>query len=62
MPTSITLMVGNMQKEILELVNDFTQWRGNSFTLATLVAELVKERAANAISEYPEAADIVRGL
>lgn len=51
-----------MQKEILEIVNDFSQWRGNSFTLAVLVSEFVKERAAQAIEEYPEAAEIVRGL
>lgn len=52
-----------MQREILELVNDFSQWRGNSFTLATLVAELVKRKAAESVeTEHPEAAEIIRGI
>jgi hypothetical protein len=33
----------NMDKRILEIVNDFAAWRGNSFTLATLVAEKQRE-------------------
>lgn len=32
-----------MDKRILDLVDDFAQWRGNSFTLAALVAELQKQ-------------------
>jgi len=32
-----------MDKRILDLVNDFAQWRGNSFTLAALVAEMQKQ-------------------
>ncbi len=36
-------MVANMDKRILEIVNDFAAWRGNSFTLATLVAEKQRE-------------------
>ena len=32
-----------MDKRILDLVNDFVQWRGNPFTLAALVAELQKQ-------------------
>ena len=52
-----------MQRDILELVNDFSQWRGNSFTLATLVAEMVKEKAVKSIEDtHPEAAEIVRGV
>ncbi len=32
-----------MDKRILDLVNDFAQWRGNPFTLAALVADLQKQ-------------------
>ena len=32
-----------MDKRILDLVNDFAQWRGNAFTLAALVADLQRE-------------------
>jgi hypothetical protein len=29
-----------MNKNILDLVNDFNQWRGNPFTLANLIIDL----------------------
>jgi len=32
-----------MDKRILEIVNDFTQWRGNTFTLASLISEKQRE-------------------
>lgn len=32
-----------MDKRILEIVNDFASWRGNSFTLATLISEKQRE-------------------
>jgi hypothetical protein len=32
-----------MDKRILDLVNDFSQWKGNSYTLANLIVELQKE-------------------
>ncbi len=32
-----------MDKRILDLVNDFAQWRGNPFTLAALEADLQKQ-------------------
>ena len=52
-----------MQKDILALVNDFSLWRGNSFTLATLVAEMVKDKAATVIEQdFPEASQIVRNI
>ena len=38
-----------MDKRILDLVNDFPQWRGNPFTLATLVSELQQEIDAEAL-------------
>lgn len=50
-----------MDKEILELVNDFAQWRGNPFTLAQLIAEKQKEltRAKLIEENMPEAAEKV---
>lgn len=32
-----------MDKQILDLVNDFAQWKGNPFTLAALVADKQKQ-------------------
>lgn len=52
-----------MNKEILAIVDDFSQWRGNTYTLAVQVAEFVKERAASTIEEQnQELAEIIRGL
>lgn len=50
-----------MDKAILDLVNDFAQWRGNPFTLAQLVAEKQKEltREKLVAEEMPEAAERV---
>jgi hypothetical protein len=38
-------------KKIMEIVDDYQSWRGNSFTLATLVAEAAKANAANVAVE-----------
>lgn len=50
-----------MDKQILELVNDFAQWRGNSFTLANLVVEAQKELDRKKLIDagLPEAAEIL---
>jgi hypothetical protein len=50
-----------MDKRILDLVNDFSQWKGNSFTLANLIMELQKEidREKLIASGFPEAAEIL---
>jgi hypothetical protein len=50
-----------MDKRILELVNDFAQWRGNSFTLANLIVELQKEidREKLTAAGFPEAAEVI---
>lgn len=32
-----------MDKTILDIVNDFAQWKGNAFTLAALVAAAQRE-------------------
>ena len=50
-----------MDRRILNLVNDFSLWKGNPYTLAVLLAEkqkeLVKERLIEA--GYVEAAEVV---
>lgn len=53
-----------MDKQILEIVNDFNQWRGNSFTLAKLIAELVRESASEKAAELgnEEIAQAIRDL
>jgi len=47
-----------MDKRIIELVNDFAQWRGNPFTLAALVADIQRqiceEEAAHVEEPPPE--------
>lgn len=50
-----------MDRRILELVEDFAQWKGNSFTLAALVAEKQKEidREKIEAAGYPEAAEAI---
>ena len=32
-----------MERALLDIVNDLTQWKGNAYTLAALVAEKQKE-------------------
>ncbi len=32
-----------MDKTILDLINDFSQWKGNSFTLAALIVQRQQE-------------------
>ena len=32
-----------MDKSILDIINDFSQWKGNTFTLAALIVERQKE-------------------
>lgn len=50
-----------MGKEILDLINDFTQWRGNTFTLAALIVEKQKEIDRQRLVEmgFPEAAEVI---
>lgn len=50
-----------MEKAILELVNDFSIWRGNPFTLASMVAELQKDTIKQKLIDAGEttAADLV---
>jgi hypothetical protein len=50
-----------MDKRILDLVKDFAQWQGNTFTLANLVIELQKEidREKLIAAGWPEAAEVI---
>jgi hypothetical protein len=50
-----------MDKRILDLVNDFSQWKGNSYTLANLIVELQKEidREKLTASGFTEAAEVI---
>ena len=54
-----------MDKEILALVADFQQWKGDTYKLAALVAALVADRqretdrAAVMAAGYPEAAEAI---
>ena len=50
-------------KQILEIVQDFTQWKGDSYRLAYLIADAQKEAAAKIAEEHDELeiADMIRG-
>ncbi len=50
-----------MDKRILDLVNDFNQWKGNSFTLANLIVEAQKEVDREKLIEagFTEAAEAI---
>lgn len=54
-----------MDKEILALVADFPQWKGDSYKLAALVAALAAERQREAdratlvAAGFPEAAGVL---
>lgn len=48
-----------MDKRILDLVNDFAQWRGNSFTLAALVAELQKQIDREKLEAAGQSAEVI---
>jgi hypothetical protein len=50
-----------VDKTILDIVNDFTQWKGNSFALANLIVEAQKDidRAKLVAADMPEAAELI---
>jgi DNA-binding SARP family transcriptional activator len=50
-----------MDKTILDLINDFSQWKGNSFTLAALIVERQKEVDRQKLIDagFPEAAEVL---
>jgi len=51
-----------MHKSILDIINDFAAWNGNTFTLAALIVAKQKELDAAAVEAagYPEAAGVLR--
>lgn len=50
-----------MDKSILDLINDFSQWKGNTFTLAALIVERQKEidRQTLVNAGFPDAAEAI---
>lgn len=50
-----------MDRQILELVKDFEQWQGNTFTLANLIVEAQKELDRQKLTDagFPEAAELL---
>ena len=50
-----------MDKLILALVNDFSQWKGDTYRLAALIVDLQKEidREALVAAGFPEAAEVL---
>jgi hypothetical protein len=50
-----------MDKRILELIADFSQWKGDTYRLASMVVELQKEidREKLIAADYPEAAEVI---
>jgi hypothetical protein len=49
-----------MDKRILSLISDFSQWKGDTYRLAQLVAELQKEIDREKLAEtYPEAVELI---
>lgn len=48
-----------MDKRILDLVNDFAQWRGNLFTLAALVADLQKQIDREKLEAGGQASELI---
>lgn len=47
-------------KELIELVNDFAQWKGDSFRLASLVMHRQREDDAMLAESVPEIAEAIR--
>ena len=50
-----------MDRSILDLINDFSQWKGNTFTLAALIVEKQKEIDRRALFDagFTEAAEVI---
>lgn len=52
-----------MDKPLLDLIADFSQWKGDTYRLAALIAAKQREIDADKLDAagMPEAAEIVRG-
>lgn len=50
-----------MDKSILEIIADFSQWKGDTYRLAALIVERQKEldREKVTAAGFPEAADAI---
>lgn len=48
-----------MDRRILDLINDFSQWKGDTFRLAMLISELQKEIDREKIAAFPEAVELI---
>lgn len=50
-----------MDKRILDLVADFSQWKGDSYRLASLVADLQKQidRESLAAAGFADAVEVI---
>jgi hypothetical protein len=51
----------NVDKAILEIIADFSQWKGDSYRLAAIIVEKQKEidRAKVESAGFPEAAEAI---
>lgn len=51
-----------MDKSLIDVVNDFSRWRGDTYRLAALIAAHQKEQDAPALDDagFTEAAEVVR--
>ena len=50
-----------MEKNVLALISDFTQWKGDTYRLAALVVDLQKQNDREKLiaAGMPEAAEII---
>jgi hypothetical protein len=50
-----------MGKEILDLIADFSKWKGNSYTLAALIVEMqiAIDRQKLIDAGFPESAEVI---
>ena len=50
-----------MGKEVLDLIADFSKWKGNSYTLAALIVEMqiAIDRQKLIDAGFPEAAEVI---
>lgn len=48
-----------MDKRILDIVADFSQWKGDAYRLTALVVEMQKEIDKEKLVDYPEAVELL---
>lgn len=48
-----------MDKRILDIIADFTQWKGDTYRLASLIVEEQKEIDKEKLVDYPEALELL---